>query len=42
MKLHVSARSGHHQVSHRLRGFVRISMGGVGVENSTYHPLFTV
>jgi len=28
MKLHVSARIGHLQVSHRLRGFVWISMGG--------------
>jgi hypothetical protein len=27
MKLHVSARSGHHQVSQRLRGIVVISMG---------------
>jgi hypothetical protein len=27
MKLHVSARSGHHQVSHRLRGFVAIRWG---------------
>jgi hypothetical protein len=41
-KLHVSARSGHHQVSHRLRGIVTISNGGVGVEISTCHPLFTV
>jgi hypothetical protein len=29
MKLHVSARSGHQQVSHRLRG---ILCSGVGVE----------
>jgi hypothetical protein len=39
MKLHVSAKSGHHQVSHQLRGIVVISMG-CGVEISTCHPLF--
>jgi len=41
-KLLVSARSDHRQFSHRLTGFVLIRMGGVGVEISTYHPLFTV
>ena len=42
MKLHVSAINGHHQVSTPIKRILCISVGGVDVEISTHHPLFTV
>jgi len=42
VKLHVSARNGHHQVSTPIKRILYISIGGVDVEISTHHPLFTV
>ena len=43
MKLHVSARNGHHQVSTPIKRILYIRVGGgVDVEISTHHPLFII
>jgi len=42
MKLHVSARNGHHQVSTPIKRNLYICVGVVDVEISTHHPLFII
>jgi len=42
VKLHVSARNGHHQVSKPIKKILYICVGGVDVEISTHHPLFII
>ena len=42
MKLHVSARNGHHQVSTPIKRILYLCVGCVDVEISTHHPLFVI
>ena len=42
MKLHVSARTGHYQVSTPIKRILYICVGSVDVEISTHHPLFII
>jgi hypothetical protein len=40
VKLHVSARNGHHQVSTPIKRILYICVGGVDVDISTHHPVY--